>query len=377
MILGIRWSHITALLIIGAVGGWMITGRLVVGGMADSGAESEAPATRLARADSDPFRVRVQTFKAQDRNAVLEIRGRTEADARIAVRAETSGIVAERPVKEGDTVRRGDLLCRIDPAAREAKLAQAKALLEQATLDFEAARKLTAKGFSAETRLLSLKAAYDAARATVREAEVELSRTRILSPSDGIVETPLMERGEMLAAGNVCATVLNADPMLMTGQVSERDIGALSLGMMAQVTLVDGEETSGKIRFLSHSADAKTRTFRIEIEIDNADGRLRDGVTATARVSLPATKAHLVPPSVLVLADNGAVGVRTVDEANVVRFNPVTVLGETDRGLWVAGLPASIRVITVGQDYVKEGETVVPVDADQAGSAASGREIPT
>ncbi|PLX39264.1 MAG: efflux RND transporter periplasmic adaptor subunit [Hyphomicrobiales bacterium] len=369
--MGIRWSHITALAIVGAVGVWMGTGNLVIGGQSDTGSDAEAPATRLARADNEPFRVRVATFTAGERRAELEIRGRTEAEARLAVRAETAGLVVERPVTEGDIVKKGDLLCRIDTAAREARVMQARAQLAQTQLDYEAASELIKKGFTAETKLRALKATHDAAAAAVTEAEVELSRTRITSPSDGIVETPLIEIGETLSTGSVCATVLNADPMLITGQVSERDVGALSLGMDAHVELVDGQTADGKIRFISHSADAQTRTFRVEIEIDNANGLLRDGVTASAFVTLPPTKAHVLSSSLLVLADDGSVGVRSIDDSNAVKFFPVTILGNTDEGTWVAGLPDTVTLITVGQDYVAEGEIVAPVAADDAKAAAS------
>lgn len=363
MVLGIRSSHVIALAIVAGVAGWMYNGKVIVGGQADASTNTASPAERMAKASEKPFRVRVAEFSATDRSARLEIRGRTQADLRVSVRAETSGIIVARPAEEGDRVEIGDLLCVLDGGAREARLLQAKAQLAQAELENNAASTLSKKGFSSRTKLRSSQAALDAAKAVVAEAKLELSRTEIRAPIGGVIHEPHAETGDMLTIGGVCATILKADPMLMTGQVSERSIASLTIGMEADVELVTGERITGRIRYIAPAADEKTRTFRIDIEVDNADDKLRDGVTATAFVTLPATKAHQFSPSALVLNDNGSVGVHAVDGENIVRFLPVTILGTDAEGVWVAGLPDTLSVIVVGQDYVVAGQKVEPVVA--------------
>lgn len=355
-----RFSYILALWIMAAVAGWMATGDVVIGGRADAEGATPPPAVRT-QADDRPFRVRVATLTAQPRVATLEIRGRTEADAKVDVRAETTGRVAERSVREGSRVEAGELLCRIDAGAREAKVLEARAKLAQAELDHGAAAQLKSKGFSAETRVAALKAALDAATASLREVEIELERTEIRAPIAGVVQSPMAEVGTMLTAGQVCATIVNADPLLAIGQVSERDISKIAPGQSASVTLVTGETVDGEIRYIAPTADPETRTFRVEIELANPQGALRDGVTALANVALDAGSAHFVSPGILTLNDAGEIGVRTVAEDDRVHFMPVAILSAERDGVWIGGLPDTVRVITVGQDYVRDGQTVEPV----------------
>lgn len=356
----IRFSYLLAVWMTAAVAGWMATGDVLIGGRADAEGGVAPPAARNEKSEK-PFRVRVRTLEAATRRASIEIRGRTEADAKVEVRSETSGRVAERHVTEGSRVKTGDLMCKIDTGAREAKMLESKAKLAQAVLDFRAANELQSKGFTAETRVAALKAALDAATANMREAEIELERTEIRAPISGIVEIQMAEVGSMLSAGHVCATIVNSDPMLVTGQVSERDISKLALGMEAKTSLVTGETATGTIRFISQTADAETRTFRVEVELANPQGKLRDGVTALATVALDAVSAHFISPGILTLNDAGLIGVRAVDADNRVVFHAATILGADRDGVWISGLPATVRIITVGQDYVREGQIVEPV----------------
>ena len=357
----IRFSHILAVAITAGVAGWMWTGTYIEGGRADAENATPPPAERSSAQDATPFRVAVRDIEAQQRSSVLVIRGRTEAEAAVAVRAETSGRVAERRVTEGHRVERGDVLCVLDKGARQAKVLEAEARLAQARLDHSAATQLQDKGFAAQTRVAALKAAMDAAAAMLEEQQLELSRTVITAPIGGVVESPMAETGTILSTGQVCATLIDADPILAIGQVSERDVGKLKLGQAAEVELVTGETVNGAIRYIAPASDDATRTFRVEIEIANPDGAVRDGITATARVPLALQKAHRLSSGILTLDDAGSVGVRAVSDDNTVAFYPVTILGGDTEGIWVSGLPDTLAVITAGQDYVTEGQTVDPV----------------
>lgn len=357
----LRFSYFLAIGIIAGVAGWMWTGTYIEGGLGETDGSIPPPAERSQAADATLFRVEVREISAEPRRSVLIIRGRTEAEARVAVRAETSGRVAERRVTEGEIAKAGDVLCVLDKGAREAKVAEARALLAQARLDHTAATQLNEKGFTAQTRVAALKAAMDAAAAKLEEQELELSRTVIHAPITGIVESPMVETGTILATGQICATLIDADPILAIGQVSERDINALRIGQQAEVELATGGSVSGKVRYIAPAADPATRTFRVEIEVPNADGSVRDGITATARVPLVEQRAHHISSGILTLNDAGTVGVRAVGPDNTVSFHPTRILGGDTDGIWVGGLPETLRVIVVGQDYVIEGQTVEPV----------------
>ena len=352
----IRASYILALAAAGAISFYMLSGKTVISGQAD--AHPPTIAERQGETKEDLFAVQVKKFTAENRTLSMEIRGRTEAEASVSVRAETGGIVKTRHVDKGERVSAGDLLCTIETAARESKVLETKAALEQARVDLEAAEKLAGRGYSAKNQVSALQAARDAAAARLEEMELDLARTKITSPIDGIVQDPIAEKGDMLQTGDVCVTVIDRDPMKIVGQVSEREIGNLSLGMPTEAALATGEQVSGKIAYIAPSADPQTRTFRVEITVPNADGSLKDGVTALAKVGLQGSKAHRIPSSVMTLADDGRLGVRIIDDENIVSFEPVQIIGGSGDGMWVAGLPENVSIIIVGQEFVQEGQKV-------------------
>jgi multidrug efflux system membrane fusion protein len=362
----VKGSYIVALLITLALAAWLVTGEINVGGQRDLVAGAPRPAVAEAQ---KPFPVQVRTFAAEERVAHLTVTGRTEAEKRVRVKAETAGLVAALPVAKGSAVKAGETVCRIEKGARQAQVLQAKAALTQAELDHEAAVGLSSRGYAAETRVRALRAGLDAARAALEHAELDLSRTGIKAPFDGIVEQHDAELGDFLNVGAPCATVTTHDPILVVGQISERNIAALEPGMTGKATLVTGETVDARIRFISQSADAATRTFRVELEAANPDGRLRDGVTAKIDIPLKPVRAHRLSSAFLTLDDDGNVGVRSVDADAIVHFNEVTVLGNAAGEVWVAGLPDRIDVIVTGQEYVGAGERVTPVrDNGDAGS---------
>lgn len=335
----------------------MVDGRVVQGGQED--AETTRPIAEKSELENQNlFTVRVRQFTADERIPSLKIRGRTEAETKLSVRAETTGILQDRRFREGDKVVAGQDLCILDAQTREADVVKARAALDQATFDYEANQKLYEMGHTTETRLNSLKAALDSARASFAAAELELDRSIVRAPVSGIIEDPIAKQGDLLQLGGVCATITDSDPMLITGQVSERDIAKLKVGMGAQANLVTGEDVEGKISYISSSADENTRTFRVEISVPNPDFSLRDGVTAEAKIELEPQRGHLISPGILTLSDTGVIGVRAIMNETDVAFLPVTILSDTGSGYWVSGLPDSVKIIVVGQDYVKAGETV-------------------
>ncbi|MCX2723196.1 efflux RND transporter periplasmic adaptor subunit [Roseibium salinum] len=305
--------------------------------------------------------MQVKRLAAEDRQAILEVRGRTEAEAKVAVRASTSDDVVERPAREGARVEAGDVLCVLDKGTREASVLEAKAALAQAELDHAAATQLNTKGFTAQTRVAAVQAQLDAAKARLEEAELELQRTVIRAPIGGLIESPMAEIGAQLDKGGICATVVDADPLIAIGQVSELSISKISTGMPAEVALVTGENLEGEVRYISPSADPDTRTFRIEVALPNPEGKARDGVTAVTRIPLPVERAHKISPAILTLNDAGQVGIRAIDENNTTVFYPIQVLGGEQDGMWVGGLPEEVTAITVGQEYVSDGQIVEPV----------------
>jgi len=145
------------------------------------------------------------------------------------------------------------------------------------------------------------------------------------------------------------------------------------VGESATAALVTGQEVKGVIRYLAPVADEATRTFTVELEVPNPDGRLPAGVTAEMRIQGGEVLAYRVAPSLLTLDAGGELGIKTVDARNQVQFHRVKLARSEANGVWVTGLPESANIIVVGQGYVSAGQAVQAVEAETATAlAASG-----
>jgi len=356
ILMSIPTSYLLAAGLTAAIAGWILSGDIVEGGR--NGARPETVHERNQKSETKLFRVQVEIFNAAAYTHSIEVRGSTEARNKVAIRAETSGVLNRRHVKKGDFVNEGDLICSLNVGAREAMIEQRKAELSKARIDYSAARELNKDGFATTARVNQDKATVEAALAAMKAAEIDLAHTQITAPIDGVIQDPFAKVGDMLQIGDVCANIMQPETMNMIAQVSERFIGQIKVGDSAFVKTVTGEALTGTILYIAPSADAETRTFRIEIALPNEDAKIRDGVTAVANIDLPGDKAHLVPASVLTLNDEGVLGVRTVDAFDVVHFAPVQILADTREGAWIRGLEDKVRIITRGQDYVVQGQQV-------------------
>jgi len=332
----------------------------IVGGIVGMFGKDDKKAAADAAAPKGPAAplVQVTTIPEAQRPYIVSVRGRTEANKTVIVRAETAGPVAATPAREGSFVTRGTVLCRISTDARQASLDQARALLRTRQLEKEASDRLAAQGYRSQTQVLQAQANLDGATAQVRQAQVLLDQVNIRAPFSGVFDRREAEVGTYLAPGGACGTMIQLDPLVIVTDVAERDVSGIRVGAVATATLVSGEVLSGRVRLVARDADPATRTYRIEIEAANAGGRSRSGLSAEVQITTGAGPAHLVPTTALVLDSAGRQGIRYLIEGDRVAFVAVTVLEETPEGVWVTGLRGDARVITAGQSYVSEGQKV-------------------
>jgi multidrug efflux system membrane fusion protein len=332
-------------------------------GLFGGGAQEEAEASTPER-----FTVVYDIISPAEWRDEITVRGRTKAERKVIVRAETAGAVAATPAELGAQVKAGDVLCRLNIDARSAQLAEARAGFAKADLDYNAASKLGEDGFRSETSVAAAKAVRDQFAAQLERAQIEISNTKISAPFDGVYEARLAEEGDFLKVGDPCATVIQRSPFLVVGAVSERDVSKIKKGNRGSARLATGETIDGVVRFVAASADPATRTFDVELEVPNEDGALRDGVTADFKVYAEESSAHKVPRASLILNDEGDIGLRTLGADNVVLFTPVRLIGETPSGVWVGGLEGDVRLIVRGQGYVSAGQKVEAVSASESES---------
>lgn len=355
-------SLIVALVL--AAGGalWIASGELGDGRAAQDPAAGTAAIT--AEAEVPPMAVRIARYDAATRDAEIVVLGLTEASRTVLVRAETDGRIVDIPVAEGAVVAEGDPLAALEVAEREARLAEAKALLEQRRAELNAATQLASKGFQTELRAAEMTALTEAAKAALNAIEIDLARTTIRAPFDGVVDQRAVEAGDFVQRGDPVATVVDLDPLIIAAEVSERDVGQLVVGQVGEARLVTGETVRGAVRYIARVSASETHTFRVELEIANADRHIPSGATAELRLPVAKVEAHLLSPAVLTLDDAGNIGVKVVNAEGRVEFHAVALMADSPDGVWVTGLPASVDVIIVGQEFVRDGQRVKPVKAD-------------
>ncbi|MBN2905928.1 MAG: efflux RND transporter periplasmic adaptor subunit [Rhodobacteraceae bacterium] len=342
-----------------------------------------------------------QHSAAQIVQGAVLVRGETEATRQVEMRAETSGRVISEPLRKGARIDQGTVLCQLDPGTSQATLAQAEAALsearsrlpearaaltraqaqlDEARINDTATRRLGQEGFASETRLAATttavstaqaavataKAGLEGAQTGIRSAEAAVAtahtgieRLTITAPFAGILDSDAAELGALMQPGGLCATVIQLDPIRLVGYVPETQLEKIAPGALAGGRLASGREVSGRVTYVGRTADPATRTFRVEVEIANGDGAIRAGQTVDILIAAPGKPAHLLPQSALTLDDDGRLGVRLAGEDGRAHFAPVSVLRDTQAGIWITGLPDQADVIVTGQEFVTDG---VPLD---------------
>jgi multidrug efflux system membrane fusion protein len=349
-------SRLTAVGLVAAAGLWIASGHFLPHESAESRAAvrgGEGEAKKL-------FRVAVVGTTVVPHSRKLTVAGRTEADKRVTVTARTGGVLTELRVKRGMWVKKGEIIAILSDEAREAQVAQAEAVVTQKRTELDAKRALIMTGTLPRLQLVDLEAQVKAAEAALAGAEAERDRGVVRAPWSGVVHDVPVEVGQAAFsfAGREIATLVALDPMLAVVEVAERKLAGIKVGDTADVRLVTGELASGKIRFVAKTASQTTRTYRVEIELPNADGKIPDGITAEVAMPLSPTPATRIPRSALTFSSTGNLGVRAVGANETVEFVPVNVVEDEQGFMWVTGIAEGSRVIVQGQDFVREGQQV-------------------
>ena len=247
------------------------------------------------------FQVGVFKSSATLFQPLIKLKATTESEARVNVKAKTSGEVVKIGAKQGEFVEKDDVLCSL--------------------------------------------------------GIVELNRTEVKAPFSGYLEQ-IVKPGNFLERGQVCATIIQLDPITFIAEVPEFNINKVKTGQEVTLDLITGETVNGKLTFVSKSASTSTRTFKVESQVKNDSGQIRDGITSEMTIKIEKILAHQISPSILILNDAGKLGVRSV-ENNIVIFYEVVILEDSASGLWVSGIPDNLDLITQGQGFVEDGQKVL------------------
>tara|TARA_B100000941_G_scaffold61315_1_gene40432 strand:+ start:2810 stop:3628 length:819 start_codon:yes stop_codon:yes gene_type:complete len=258
--------------------------------------------TELPNKTSDLFNVQTVLSLATEYQPFIKLKATTKSEKRINVKAKTSGEVVNIGAIQGSYVQKDTILCSL--------------------------------------------------------GVVELNRTEVKAPFSGYIEQ-IVKPGNFLERGQVCATIIQLDPISFIAGVPEYDINKVRVDQNVYVELVTGQQIIGKLTFVSKSASPDTRTFSVESQISNSNGSIKDGLTAEISIEIDKVKAHKISPSILLLNDEGKLGIRYVKNNKFAQFIEVTILEDSEEGLWVTDIPEEIEIIIQGQGFVEDDQEVI------------------
>ena len=251
---------------------------------------------------NDLFSVQTVVSNAVKYQPLIKLKATTKSEARINVKAKTSGEVVKIGATQGKYVTKDTVLCSL--------------------------------------------------------GVVELNRTEVKAPFSGYIEQ-IVKPGNFLERGQICATIIQLNPISFVAGVPEYDINKVRINQKVNLELVTGQSINGELTFVSKSASPDTRTFQVESQIENLDGLIKDGLTANMTIEIDKVKAHKISPSILLLNDEGKLGIRIVTKNNIAKFVEIMILEDSEEGLWITGVSEKVEIIIQGQGFVEDGQEVI------------------
>ena len=362
----IRFHKLLSIVVLLAAGAWVVTGEFSsVGSAAQEAPEGQAYRKTGRCSQSTHATVSAIAVPQVDHRLTIRISGLTAADKRAELATRAAGTIASLPFKQGDQVKTGDVILSLDAnEKKDCRRCRCEQVMKQRQAEFTATESLFKRGNVAKLALDGSRSALQGAQSAFEEAKAELERTQVIAPFDGIVDKINFENGAAVGSGMPAATLIALDPIIATGEVSERNLSSIKIGSPAIMRLVDGREEPGTVRYISREANAATRTYRIEVAIENKDGLIPSGMTAEIDLMSDPVKVIKLPRSALTLNADGMLGVRAVDKDSKVVFLAVDLIDDATDAIVLTGVPEGTKIIVTGQDFVADGEIVHVVDPD-------------
>lgn len=335
---------------------WMATGDVRV-------AETEAPEEPQASEASLPA-VQVEQRQARLYQPGLLLQGQIEPWQMVSIAARVPATVEALNVNLGDQVEAGQVMARLSEDGRQTAVARWESRLRKLQADLTAARRLLERDLTSESEILTLESEVATAEAELAEAQLAIDQLSPRAPFSGTINRKSVDEGDLVQVGSPMFELVRIDRLKAIGQVPQQNVSQVAPGQTVNIETIDGDTLEGEVSFVASAANTETRSFMVEVAIDNPERKRVAGGSATLRIALPEVQAMFLSPAFLSLGDDGRPGVRHINDDNEVVFTTVRLLSITTDGAWVTGLPPEIRLITRGAGFVSLGQKVRPVAAD-------------
>lgn len=315
------------------------------------------------------FKVKAKHSFAEEVDKDVWLSAKTAPNRIVTLKSELNARIAKIAAERGSIVEADQDIVVLDERDLHFSLKQKEATAKQRSLEYKAIKDLFEKKMTSETQVANANSAMQEAQANLISARVDAENIHIKAPFAGKIQERPVELGDYVVNGDKVAVIIDNNPIIVVGDATERQVKLLNAGMPGVAILASGDILPGKIRYIAPQGSPISRTFRVELEIPNADRNKIVGETAKLKINTGRIKVHKISPSALTLNDSGQIGIKFVGQNNQVQFKEALIEKSTPSELWLSNLPEEIAIITVGQGFVNEGDEVaVELDESQTKS---------
>ena len=336
---------------------------------------------RTASAKPPPAAVEVVEVAAPQGDGDITATGALKRRREMTLSFRIPGVITALRVDDGDTVRQGQQIADLDPAAVEAKLRQTAADLQRAKRDAARLAQLVERGAISRQQAEAQDTAASDAQAAYDAAAFDRRWARLVAPASGVVLARTAQVGEVVQPGQAVVTLADDDsPLVLRAPLSDRDIGRVKLGAVAHVTLDanPGQVLIGSVSRIGQRAGPQSGAIEVEVTLPASSG-LRSGLIARASITPIGVQADThseyvrAPAETVLEADGARAFVFRYDAATHTAVRtPVRFGGFDGDNALLSGLAPGTRLITAGAGYVSDGETVSVIDPANIAAGARG-----
>lgn len=319
-----------------------------------------APGFAQGEAGKRLTNVEVLELSAQPISASSSYMGHLEPAQRVTISSEVAGALEALDLEEGQAVKAGQVLGKIDTSRLSLNYKLARSSYELAKDEYDREKKLFAKQLSNQAKLSQIKNKMELAFFQMRLAQVDLEKSQLVAPFAGVVSKKMTHAGEYLNKGAPILELIDLSSVKARIQVPEREISFVARGKAVSVTLdsFPDREFKGSVSALSMEADQKSRSFRVEVVVENGKGELFSGMLARVRMVTQNLTDQLVLPRDAILEDEKGSYVFVLAGDQALKRPVALGLSLGDQVQVTKGLSFGEKVVVVGQQMVTHQERV-------------------
>lgn len=294
-----------------------------------------------------------------DMSAYIETYSRLEAERRVSVLARTTGLVEELAAEEGDPVRQGQVMVRLNKDELSLKWRQAKEAAADASTNYDRIEALYERSMVSQSEYDAARLRLDNATISLEEAQLNLAYADISAPIAGVVTQRLVEMGDLVRGNQEVFVIADLSPLLVKIFAPEQHIFHLHPGQEATIAAEALPDTSfrGRIRMISPEVDPASGTVKVTLEVASG-GVLKPGMFATVRIITERRPQTLSIPKKALILETDADDVFLIDDGKVRRVAVELGFAEGDQVEVVSGLKEGDQVVTIGHEGLKDGAAV-------------------